>query len=120
MKRIFLAILFCLSVTASGHAALKVIGSGDTKQLDPSAFSPAMKSSYQLMKTKCTACHTLERVVIALQTGVAPTTLLEFNKKTAKAHCDKMARKPNANISQQDAKTIVSLLYYLIDEAAKK
>ena len=31
-----------------------------------------------------------------------------------------MMRKPNANISQQDAKTITELLYYLIDESAKK
>jgi hypothetical protein len=110
----------CLLITASAHAALKVVGSNDSKQLDSAGFPPAMKSAYQLMQNKCTSCHTLERVVVALQTGIAPTTLLEFNKKTAKAHCDKMARKPNANITPQDAKTITTLLYYLIDEAARK
>jgi hypothetical protein len=120
MKQIFLTVILCLICTASAHAALKVIGSGDNKQLDSAGFPPEMKSSYQLMQTKCTSCHTLERIVSALQTGIAPTTLLEFNKKTAKDHCMKMARKPQANISQQDAQTIIDLLYYLIDEAAKK
>jgi len=120
MKRIFFTMIFCLLFAASSHAALKVIGSGDKLQLDASRFPPAMKSAYQLMQKKCTSCHTLERVVIALQTGITPTTLLEFNKKTAKDHCDKMIRKPNANISQQDAKTVTELLYYLIDESAKK
>ncbi|HXC92791.1 MAG TPA: cytochrome C [Geobacteraceae bacterium] len=120
MKHILFTMIFCLLFAVSSHAALKVIGSGDKMQLDASRFPPAMKSAYQLMQKKCTSCHTSERVVIALQTGVAPTTLLEFNKKTAKDHCDKMMRKPNANISQQDAKTITELLYYLIDESAKK
>ena len=120
MKHILFTIIFCLQFTVSSHAALKVIGSGDKLQLDASRFPPSMKSAYQLMQKKCTSCHTMERVVIALQTGMTPTTLLEFNKKTAKGHCDKMVRKPNANISQQDAKTITELLYYLIDESAKK
>jgi len=120
MKHILFTMIFCLLFAASSHAALKVIGSGDKMQLDASRFPPVMKSAYQLMQNKCTSCHTLERVVIALQTGVAPTTLLEFNKKTAKDHCNKMMRKPNANITQQDAKMITELLYYLIDESAKK
>ena len=120
MKHISLAMIFCLLFASSSHAALKAIGSGDKMQLDASRFPPAMKSAYQLMQKKCTGCHTMERVVIALQTGIAPTTLLEFNKKTAKDHCDKMMRKPNSNISQQDAKSITELLYYLIDESAKK
>jgi hypothetical protein len=119
MKQIFLTMILCLLFTASSHAALKVIGSGNTRQLDPTGFPPEMKSAYQLMQKKCTYCHTMERVVIALQTGIAPTTLLEFNKKTARDHCVKMVRKPNSNISQQDAKIIVDLLYYLIDESAK-
>ena len=118
MKRIFLTIVLCL-LTASAHAGLKVIGSGDNRQFDPSGFPPEMKSSYKLMQTKCTKCHTMERIVTAVQTGTSPTTLLEFNKKTAKDHCTKMSRKPNANISQQDAAAITDLLYYLIDEAAR-
>jgi hypothetical protein len=120
MKHIIFTIIFCLQFTGSSFAALKVTGSGDKLQLDASRFPQSMKSAYQLMQKKCTSCHTLERVVIALQTGMTPTTMLEFNKKTAKAHCDKMVRKPNADISQQDAKTITELLYYLIDESAKK
>lgn len=120
MKHIVLTLSLCLLFAASAQAALKVIGSNDSKQLDSSGFPPAMKSAYQLMQKKCTSCHTLERVVIALQTGVAPTTLLEFNKQTAKAHCDKMMRKSGANITAQDARSITALLYYLIDEAAKK
>jgi nitrate reductase cytochrome c-type subunit len=78
-----------------------------------------MQSAYKLMQIKCTECHSLERVVSALQTGIAPTTFLEFNKKTAKDHTIKMVRKPNSKISQPDAKTITDLLYFLIDEAAK-
>jgi hypothetical protein len=119
MKRNYLIPVLWLLFTVSAHASLKVIASGESRQLDPSGIPPEMKSAYQLMQTKCIKCHSMERVVIALQTGIAPISGLEFNKHAAKVYGSKMMHKPDANISKQQVKTIVDLLCYLIDESAK-
>lgn len=120
MKRLYIALMLSLLTYATSHAALKVTGSGERLQLDPSGFPPHMQTAYQLMQAKCVKCHTLDRAVIALKTGIAPISGMEFDKKSAKAYGVKMMRKPDAGISAQEAKTIVNLLAYLIDESAKK
>jgi hypothetical protein len=119
MKKLALVLLFSVLFCATSHAGLKVIGKGDNLQFDPTGFPPDMKAAYQLMKVKCVKCHTLERAVIAVQTGVAPITGTPFNQSATRAYGIKMMRKPDANITRQEAKTIVGLLNYLLDESSK-
>jgi hypothetical protein len=119
MKKSALILLFSLLLSAPSHAGLRVIGKGADVQFDPSGFPPDMKAAYQLMKVKCIKCHTLERAVIAVQTGVAPITGTPFNQNATRAYGIKMMRKPDANINSQEAKTIVGLLNYMLDQAAK-
>jgi hypothetical protein len=120
MTRLWIAMTICLLSCATSHATLKVTGNGDRQRLDPSGFPPDMQSAYQLMEHKCVKCHTLERTVTALKTGIAPISGLEFDKKSATAYGVKMMRKPDAGMSAQEAKAIVNLLIYLIDEEARK
>jgi len=119
MKKTFaLLILFCLLSTAA-HAALKVIGKGDAMRFDPSAFPPAMKASYEIMRVKCVKCHTLERTIVAIQTGIAPITGQLFDRSATKAYGVKMLRKPDSNMNKQEVKATVELMNYLLGEAEK-
>ncbi len=119
MKKIlFAALLLCMCSTAS-HAALKVIGKGDNMRLDPSGFPPNMKAAYEIMRVKCIKCHTLERTVVALQTGIAPISGQPFDRNATKAYGIKMLRKPDSNMNKQEVKAVVELMNYLLDLAER-
>lgn len=113
----FLAVL--LMFTTPCIAGLRIVGKGDHMSLDPSGFPPNMKASYDIMKVKCVKCHTLERTIVAITTGIAPITGQPFDRSATKAYGIKMLRKPDSNMSKQEVKAVVELLNYLIDEAAK-
>jgi hypothetical protein len=118
MKKILpiLAMLCLISTTAS--AGLTVVGKGDNMRFDPSGFSPSMKSAYDIMKVKCVKCHTLERAIVAVTTGVAPISGQPFDRSATKAYGIKMMRKPDSNMNKQEVKAVVDLMNYLLDEAA--
>lgn len=119
MKKVVLvALLFCLSSTAA-HAALKVIGKGDNMRLDSSGFPPNMKAAYDVMRVKCVKCHTLERTIVALQTGIAPISGQPFDRNATKAYGIKMLRKPDSNMTKQEVKVTVELMNYLLDLAER-
>jgi hypothetical protein len=120
MKRILLLLAILLITTPNAHGALKVIGKGDAMRLDPSAFPPKYKAAYDVLKVKCIKCHTLERTIVAVNTGIAPVTNLLFDRSATKAYGMKMIRKPDSNMNLQEVKVCVELLNFLLDEAAKK
>lgn len=115
-KTIILLVLLCLSSTAA-HAGLKVIGRGDNMRLDPSSFPPAMKASYEIMRVRCVKCHTLERTIVAIQTGIAPISGQLFDRSATKAYGVKMLRKPDSNMSKPEVKATVDLMNYLLKVA---
>ena len=119
MKKLLLP-LFILIVTAtSAHAGLKVIGKGDAMHLDPSGFPPAMKANYEILRVKCVKCHTLERTIVAIQTGVAPISGQPFDHSATKRYGIKMLRKPDSNMNKAEVKASVDLLNYLLSIAEK-
>lgn len=119
MRRVLpVVVLLCL-IGSAAHAGLRVIGKGDNMHLDPSGFPPAMKSAYEIMRVKCVKCHTLERTIVAITTGVAPISGQPFDRSATKAYGIKMLRKPDSNMNKQEVKAVVELMNYLIDEAAR-
>ncbi len=119
MKRIMAFLAVSLMFATPSFAALRVVGSGDNMRFDPSGFPPHMKSAYDIMKVRCVKCHTLERTVVAVTTGIAPITGQPFDRRATKAYGIKMLRKPDSNMSKQEVKVVVELLNYLLDEAAR-
>jgi hypothetical protein len=119
MKKLLLPLLLvCISVTAA-HAGLKVIGRGDAMRLDPSSFPPAMKANYEILRSKCVKCHTLERTIVAIQTGVAPISGQPFDRNATKAYGVKMLRKPDSNMTKPEVKATVDLMNYLLAETER-
>ena len=118
-KLFFLTALIALLVTATADARVKVKGRGAAMNFDPASIPAQFQASYELMSRKCTKCHTMERTVIAIQTGRAPITSQPFDRNSIMAYGIKMLRKPNSDMTKKEIKDIVMLLNYLLDENAK-
>lgn len=102
-------------------ASLKYKGAGAAATFDPSSFPPEYQAKWKLMEEKCSnpSCHTMERTVIAIRDGVTNITKTPFDKEAAKAYGVKMMRRPDSGIGKNEAKLIVEMLYWMIDERGK-
>jgi hypothetical protein len=116
---VFLAMPAVFVTAFPAHAGIKAIGSGDNIEIDTAGFPPNMKSAYDLMRVKCKKCHSLERAVVAIQTGLAPISGGIFDKSATGAYGVKMLRKSDSNMSKADVRTVVDLLNFLLDKAEK-
>ena len=119
MKKLLLTMLLVATTATAAQAGLKVIGRGDSMRFDPSGFPPAMKADYDVMRVRCVKCHTLERAIVAIQTGVAPISGQPFDRGATKAYGIKMLRKPDSNMSKAEVKKVVDLMNYLLAESER-
>jgi hypothetical protein len=121
MKRMLAILFVAAAFAATSRAALKVVGDGVDRRFDPTGWPAEMQQNYQLMEVKCsvTDCHSLDRTVEAVTSGVMPLSKKTFDKKEAKAYGVKMMRMPNSGIDKSEAKTLVELMYWMIDESSK-
>ncbi len=117
MLKYTIGILAGALLTTSSPASVAVVGSAGNRTFDPSGWPAEMKSRAPLFEAKCAnaACHTMERTVIAITTGTAPISNTPFDKEAAKAYGVKMMRKPDSGIDKAEAKSLIELLYFLID-----
>jgi hypothetical protein len=119
MKILPSIILAAMLFSAPCLASVKSIGKGDTMSFDPSSIPASMKSNYEIMKVRCIKCHTMERTVVAITTGIAPITGQPFDRSATRAYGIKMLRKPDSNMNKQEVKAVVDLMNYLLDEASR-
>ncbi len=59
------------------------------------------------------------RTVEAIFTGTAPISRTPFAKQAAKHYGVKMMRMPNSGIDKAQAKEMVVLMYFLIDQSGR-
>lgn len=119
LTRILSISLLFFTLAVPAHAKIRAVGKGDKMTFDPTQIPADLKEAFEIMKVKCVQCHTQERTVIAIQTGIAPVTGQPFDKQATKAYGIKMLRKPKSNMTRDDVKQVVNLMNFLIDEAAK-
>lgn len=117
MKKVLLAVAVLCLASVNCHATVRVLGNGSSSRFDPAGFPPNMKANYEIMRVKCARCHSLERIVVALTTGVAPISGQTFDCNAIRAYGIKMLRKPESNMSKQEVKATVDLMYYILSEA---
>jgi len=117
--RLFILLALLVVISTPVHARINSVGRGDKMNFDPSQIPADLRPAFEIMKVKCIQCHTMERTVISIQTGIAPVTGQPFDKQATKAYGIKMLRKPKSNMTRDDVKKVVDLMNYLIDEAAK-
>lgn len=119
MKKILVALVLATLAAGSAHAGIRTVGKGDKLAFDPSMIPDSMKGSFKIMEVKCVKCHTMERTVIAIQSGIAPISGQPFDRAATKAYGVKMLRKPDSNMNKQEVKAVVDLMNYLLDQAAR-
>jgi hypothetical protein len=119
MKSFTVAFLLVGICATASFAGIRTIGSGDKINFDPAGIPAAMKSSFEVMKVRCIKCHTMERTVVAIQTGVAPISGQPFDRGATRAYGIKMLRKPDSNMNKPEVKAVVDLMNYLLDQAAR-
>jgi hypothetical protein len=118
-KTLLIATLITLVVSAGADARVKAKGRGANMNFDPASLPPQYQTTFEMMTRKCSKCHTMERTVVAIQTGRAPITGQIFDRQAIKAYGIKMLRKPNSDMNKQDIRDVVILLNYIIEENAK-
>jgi hypothetical protein len=118
-KLILFLALASLIIAANADARVKVKGRGESMNFDPAGIPAQYQASFEILSKKCTKCHSMERTVVAIQTGRAPITGQTFDRQSIKAYGIKMLRKPNADLSKKEIKDIVILLNYIIDENSR-
>lgn len=116
---VVVSFLVVAALSVQSHARINAVGKGDKMNFDPSQIPADLKPAFEIMKVKCIQCHTQERTVIAIQTGIAPVTGQPFDRQATKAYGIKMLRKPKSNMSRDEVKKVVDLMNYLIEQAAK-
>jgi hypothetical protein len=114
MRTVCIVLTFGLLCTALSHAQLRVIGAGDTLSVDTTGFPSEMRATYDLMVQKCSRCHTIERVIVAVQSGVLPLSKQKFSADTTRSLVGRMFLKPDANITRGEARKIAELLGFLL------
>jgi len=122
MKRLVtLFVICCCLMTSQALASLKFSGSDSDRQINTGSFPPQMKASYELMNSKCTKCHSLERLVVSFKTGIAPISNQPFNLEHMQSDIKTMVRKSNSRkfpISKEESQSIFAVLKYMLDESA--
>lgn len=118
MKRmiILMSALMMSLVPMVSHGKVKTVGSGATLNFDPKAIPAKYFDAFSIMQAKCVQCHTMERTVKAITTGVAPITGQLFDKQATKSYAIKMMRKPKSNMSRDEIKQVYQLMNWLLDE----
>lgn len=118
MKRhVTLAVLITSLLAYSiADARVKVSGRGARMNFSADSIPEMYKPSFDLVQAKCVKCHTMERTVIAVQTGRAPITGQPFNRQAVKAYGIKMLRKPDSGMNKKEIREVVIFLNYLLDE----
>ncbi len=119
MRTCAIVVATLLLVSATCYAGIRTVGRGDSLNFDPSAIPSSMRGSFDIMRVKCIKCHTMERTVVAITTGVAPITGQPFDRNATRAYGIKMLRKPDSNMNKQEVKAVVDLMNYLLDEASR-
>lgn len=122
MKRVLPVLTLLASMTATAQAAVPVLGKGDAMRFDTAGLSQPMKANYEVMKDKCTKCHSMERIAVPFLSGVTPITGRPFDLDAMRATTFTMVRKANAKnhpINKDEAKSISSLLKHLLDESVR-
>jgi hypothetical protein len=122
MLRVLLLAVLLMSWVLPVQAGVKTVGHNESLRFDSAGFTPEMKAAYGIMQAKCTQCHSLERTVIAVTTGVAPISGRPFDHAAVMTYGQKMLRMPNARMSKEEVKSVVDLLSHLLesDQPGKK
>jgi len=116
MKIISLLALFIMLSFVSVQARLLLTSKDGSVVLDASRFPATLKPGVDVINGKCNVCHDLTRIIRALETGRTANGST-FGKAEAKEFVIKKMRRPGVTLSQQEAREVIQVMEYILDEA---
>ena len=122
VRKIVISALLLVSTVAPAYADLPV-AKGENQRFDRARIPLQMRSIFDLFQSKCSGCHSLERVVISYRTGVLPLSGAPFDRQAMKGIIFSMMQKSargkpaNGQITREEAKDIMRVMSYLLDES---
>lgn len=119
MPKTLMVTFLLLAMSFNAQAAVKTVGKGETLNFDPAAVQTNQQANYAVLQAKCKKCHTMERTVVAVRSGIAPISGGVFDRNAVKRYGVKMLRKSDSNMTKDDVKAVNELLNSLMDDAAK-
>ena len=115
MHRWILVATIVVSIMSTvSYASNDITGEYGFREFDPSHFPPDKKLSYKIMKARCTKCHSLDRVVQAVETGIAPISWQPFDQNTANTYGENVMKKANEGMTKEEVRSVVELMQWLI------
>jgi hypothetical protein len=114
MKYILVGILLLLPVAVCAQT-LPVVAKNGKVAFDESRFPAKLKAGVAILNTKCESCHSLERVFNALETGYTISGL-SFKRSDVKQFVIKKMRRPDVNLSTQQAAELLKALQYMLEQ----
>ena len=114
MKKVLLLAGLCFSSAPVVHAGVPVITTEGDIRLDVARFLPHLREQVKLVNTKCTKCHSLTRVIEAIDTGRTNSGAL-FDKFYVRSLIIKKKRNPAASLTAEEVKAIMQLFDYIQD-----
>lgn len=124
VRKIVISALLLVTTVSPVYADLPV-AKGENQRFDRARIPQHMRSNFDLFEAKCSGCHSLERVVISYRTGVLPLSGAPFDLQTMKGIILSMMQKSsrgksaNGQITRDDAKDIMKMMSYLLDESVR-
>jgi hypothetical protein len=106
MSRLALAlVLAVLAVAPAAASAEADARDGGADSVDVSKYPDVQKKNYALFQLRCSKCHTTARAINA-----------KFNAQEWKRYMKRMVRRPNSNISEEEADQIYDFLKFYSDK----
>lgn len=112
MTKVLLLVGLCCLFASVVHAGVPVIITEGDIRLDVARFPSHLREQVELVNTKCTKCHSLTRIVQAIDTGRTDSGAL-FDKNYVRSMIIKKKRNPAANFTAEEVKAIMQLLDYM-------
>lgn len=91
---------------------LRVTKVGRNVEIIIDEFPAVQRARYPLFQARCGKCHSLDRPIEALSTGITPVTGGSFEDAEIKEYVIRMMRKRGSGITKTEAAELQSFLIY--------
>lgn len=119
MKSLLLIFFFLLPVPVYAQSNLQLISQCGRDILDAEKFPAKVQAGIEVLNSKCYICHSLSRLTNALETGRTESGA-SFGKSDIKSFVIKKMRRPDVNISKQQASEILKVIEYILNEGSEQ
>jgi hypothetical protein len=118
MKSLLLIFILLLPVSVCAQSNLQLISQCGRDVLDAERYPANVQAGIDVLNSKCYICHSLSRLTNALETGRTESGE-SFGKSDIKSFVIKKMRRPDVNISKQEASEIMKVLEYILNEGSE-